>query len=100
MLVDDKRFEYEPQRKSGGKGGLIAAVVILSVIVVLLLVLVGLMSNRSRGGFGSREEPIEAVEDRIEQWAEGVENAVEMAVEKGFAGYDYHYANHDKHFRH
>ena len=40
MLVSNKDFEYEPRRKSGGKGGLIAALVILSVIVVLLLALV------------------------------------------------------------
>lgn len=93
--MSNKDFEYEPRRKSGGKGGLIAALVILSVIVVLLLALVFLMSNRSRGDFGSREEPLEAVGDRIEQWAEGVENAVEKAVEKGVAGYDYHYANAD-----
>ena len=54
--MNDKDFEYEPQKKSGGKGGLITAVVILSVIVILLLALVVFLSNRGRVGFGSREE--------------------------------------------
>lgn len=93
--MNDKDFEYEPQKKSGGKGGLITAVVILSVIVILLLALVVFLSNRGRVGFGSREEPLDAIEERVEQWAEGVEDAVETAVEKGFAGYDYRYANAD-----
>jgi len=107
---------YRPQtgpeapRHSGRRGIWIAVAVVAGILVLVLagmLVLFGLnFAGSSSRGFGRYEDPedvfenrIESMEESVEHWAEGVEteleDALQSAIDSGFAGFDYHYTNED-----
>lgn len=98
------------ERRSGRR---VIALVIAIVVVIALVVTAGMVllfglnfAGSSNRGFGRYEDPedvfenrIDSMEESMEHWAEGVEteleDALQSAIDSGFAGFDYHYANED-----
>lgn len=101
----DQPVYVPPQTKKKKSGARTVLIVIAVAVAVLLLLVIGLvvligLNFAGSSGFGRYEKPgggIESVEESVENWAEGLETKVESFVEDamdgGFVGFSYHYAD-------
>lgn len=91
----------EKQKSSSSRAALIATAIVISVILLVVIGIWMLYHNLRVSYVGKENFEIGmSFDDRVEEWAEGVEQKVEIAVDEalgnGTPEFDYHYIDADR----